>query len=105
MKRLVGRSGVGLFEIVAEPLVVVLGANVEFGLDGTGLANNLGCEVMVFEFERRLVLREVVGGLWTARFKQSDFQSSLGQPLAGPTARGARAHYQYIERLIFCVAH
>src|SRR5215472_9292202 len=54
-ERLISGCGVRLFEVVDEPIVVVLAANFEDGLDGARIANDFRSHVAVLKFEGRLV--------------------------------------------------
>ncbi len=102
---LVGGSGVRLFEVVDEPVVVVFAADLKFGLDGTRLADDFFGEVAVFEFERWLVFGEILVGLWTASFEQRDLQAGFSKALAGPASGSAGTDHEDIVGLLFLFRH
>ncbi len=66
VERLVLGRGVRFLEVVDEPVVVVLAANVKFGLDRASLANNFRRQIAIFQFECRFVFGKVGVGLRAA---------------------------------------
>ena len=94
---LVGRRGVGFFKIVDEPVIVVFAADVEFRLDGTGLAYDLGSEIPVLQLECGFVFGEVGIGLRAASLEQRDFDTRFRQALTRPTAGCTGADHENIE--------
>ena len=102
---LVGGSGVGLFEIVDEPVVSVFVANFKFGLDGAGFADDFFGQIAIFEFERGLVFGEVFVGLRAAGFEKGNFQAGFREALAGPASGSAGADDDDVVRLVFLFGH
>src|SRR5882672_2894917 len=96
-KRLVFRRGVRLFEIVCEPVRGVLVADIEDGLDGTGLANELRSHIAVLQRKRGLMFGKILVRLWATRFEKRYLQASFREPLACPAAGGAGANNDDIE--------
>ncbi len=90
-KRVVFRRGVGLFEIVREPIGGVLVAYAEDGLDRAGLANRFESHVAILQGEGGLVLRKIGVGLRAASFEESNFKTSFREAFASPTAGSAGA--------------
>ena len=102
---LVGGRGVGLFEIVDEPVVSVFVANFKFGLDGAGFADDFFGQIAIFEFERGLVFGEVFVGLRAAGFEKGNFQAGFREALAGPASGSAGADDDDVVRLVFLFGH
>ena len=96
-ERLVVGGGVRLLDVVREPVVVPLAARVAVALLRPRLANQFARLVAVFQLERRNVLGEVVVALRLSRFEQRDLDAGFGEPLGGPSTRGARADHDHIE--------
>src|SRR5205807_8058114 len=94
----VAGRGVRLFEVVREPVVVVLHAGVTFLLPVTRPADDLRRAVAVLELEGGRVLGEVVVRLRAAGVDHGDFQARLREPLRRPAAGGAGAYYKRVER-------
>jgi hypothetical protein len=92
VKGFVGRRAVGLLQIVAEPFIVVLIANVEFRLDGAGFAYDFGNEIAILQIEDGFVFGEVARGLGSSGFEQSYFQTGFRESFAGPPTRGSRSY-------------
>jgi hypothetical protein len=97
-ERLVIGVGVGLFEIVGEPLVVPLATGVAVPLLRSRTADEVARPVAVLEVVGRDVLGEVFVALRLPCFEQRDFDSSLGQPLGRPSTGSSRTHHDHIER-------
>jgi len=100
--RLIFWRGVGLLEIVGEPVGGVFVANVENGLDGACFADKFRRHVPVFERKGRLVFGEVSVGLRAARLEKSDFEARLREALAGPASGCAGADHDDVK---LCVCH
>jgi hypothetical protein len=90
------RGGVGLVKVVAKPFVVVL-VTGKVGLDGAGLADDFRGESAILEFEGRLVLGEILVGLWRSGLKQGNFHARFGEAFARPTTGSSRTNYDGIE--------
>ncbi len=100
IERLIFGRCVRFLEIIDEPVVVVLAADVELRLNGTRLPHDFRREIAVFQFECRFVFGEIGIGLGASSLQQRDFQARLRQALAGPAAGRAGAHHQDIEARI-----
>ena len=85
-ERLSCRRRVRFFEIVGEPVEVVLGAGVAFALARPRPLEHFGGPVAILELEVRLVLAEVARRVAAPGVDDSDFQARLGEPFRGPAA-------------------
>ena len=104
-ERLAARGRVGLFDVVAEPVVVPLRARVAILLDRACAADDLGRAVAVCEVRRGLVLLVVGVGEGPPGVEQTHVHAGLGEALRRPAAGGARAHHDDVERPAGRVLH
>ncbi len=105
VERLVGRRGVGLFEIVDEPIVSIFVANPKFDLNGSRLADKFGSFVAILELEFRLVFGEILVGLRAAGFEKSDLQAGFREALASPASGSPGTDHDDVKRMIFLLGH
>ena len=105
IERLFLGRGVGLLEIVDEPVKGVFVADVELGLDGASLADDFRSHVAVLEFERGLVLGKILVGLGAAGFEECNFQPRFGEAFAGPAAGSAGTYDDHVVGMMGLVGH
>src|SRR5439155_3768604 len=98
-------GGVGLFDVVAKPVVGVLVAGSQLRLHGTRLADHLRGAVAVLEVEGTLVLAEVLVAMLAAGVDQRHLEPGLRQPFARPPAGSARAYHDDVELILRLVSH
>ncbi len=104
-KRHVLGGGVGLFQIVTEPIVSVLVASAQLRLHGAGLLDNFRRPVPILQLESGLMLFEVLVRLRAAAIHQRYLQPGLRQTLARPSPRGARTDHNRVEVCFGLISH
>ena len=87
--------------VVDEPILRVLVADVELGLDGAGLAEDSFRAVAILQLEGGLVFGEVGVGLRAPRLDDGDFKAGLGEAFSGPAAGRARPDYENVKGILF----
>ena len=94
---LVCRGGVGLVQIVREPVIVVFHAGVAVFLHGTRFPDQLVRPVAILQLEGAHVLR--VGGIsqGASTVHERHLDPRFGQPLGSPAAGGAGADDDDVE--------
>src|SRR5258708_6852785 len=105
VERLVRGHCVWFFEIVDEPVVGIFVANSEFDLDGPRLADEFRGLVPIFELKFWLVLREILIGLRTAGFEESNFEASFRKAFASPASGSAGTDHDDIKGMSFLLRH
>ena len=91
---LVRGSGVGLFEVVREPVVVVFGAGVAVALARPRLGHDARRASAIAQLEGLFVLRVVGVGQRAAGVDQRHAESGFGQAFGRPASGCAGSHHQ-----------